>query len=139
MRPKRNIQWTAPPEQLKEDRLHKAEIRNLPVFNAEPRMKEEARAAWDEIELGSAVRFKHPCLASNKIGYPLGVLERQFFETVPAGWRGFTENTFAIYLGMTSVKMRRHGTFDTVERAFRTVLVGQNKYIIEDPNIIGTV
>lgn len=139
MKPKRNIQWTAPPEKLREDRTHKAEIRNLPIFNMEPRMNEESRAAWDEIGLGSAVQFKFPCLATHKIGYPLKVLERQFFNTIPPGWMGYTENTFAIYLGTTNVKMRRNGTYDTVDRAFRTVLIGQNKYIIEDPNIVGTV
>jgi len=139
MRPKRNIQWTAPPEKLKEDRIQKAEIRNLPIFVMEPRMNEESRAAWDEIDLGSAVRIKFPCLTSRKIGYPLNVLERHFFESIPPGLMGCNENTFAVYLGTTNVKMRRNGTYDTVDRAFRTVLIGQNKYIIEDPNVIGTV
>lgn len=144
MKPKRNIQWTVSPEKLKEDRVRKAEIRALPAFVAEPIMKEATRKSWDEISVGSGVVFVAPTLAEVRQGYPLRVIDRHNFGPPPVGREGFVEGTFGVYLGMTPVKMRRTGTSsriegDVVDREFRTFLIGQTKYLLDDPNLIRAV
>lgn len=144
MKPKRMIQWTAPPEKLSEDRSRKAEIRALPAFTSEPVMKEATRKAWDEISVGSGVVFISSMLVEVKKGYPLKVVERHHFGQPPLGREAFVEGTFGVYLGMTPVKMRRAGTSsrvegDVVAREFRTFLIGHNKYLLDDPNLIRAV
>jgi len=144
MKPKRSIQWTVSPEKLKEDRTRKAEIRALPAFRSEPIMKEETRKAWDEIGVGSGVVFVSSILIETRQGHPLKVIERHHFGPLPAGREGFAEGAFGVYIGMTPVKMRRNGTSshiegDVVEREFRTFLIGHNKYLLDDPNLIRAV
>lgn len=126
-----------------------------PWFYMEPPMSDATRAAWDEISQGSPVTFITPATVVPTIGFPLPVLKKAdgktplnmtgpvMYGAIPSAEQ-LQQGTFAVYLGMTSVKMKRSAAATRVEgnvvdRAFRTVLVGQNKYLLDDPNMIRNV
>jgi hypothetical protein len=126
-----------------------------PWFYLEPPMSDAARVAWDEISQGSPLAFATAAKVVPSPGFPLPVLKKAegtpvltmsgpvTYANIPGGEQ-LPQGTFAVYLGMTSVKMKRsvgasHIEGNVVDRAFRTVLVGQNKYLLDDPNIIRAV
>lgn len=116
-------------------------------------MNDETRGSWDEISEGSPLVFIIEASAHVSKGFPFPVLKRHdgpiivgpvTYGMYPLSAEKFQQGTFAVYLGMTSVKMKRSGSSSHVEgnvvdRAFRTVLIGQNKYLLDDPNMIKIV
>ena len=123
-----------------------------PWFYREPSMSEATRKTWDEISQGSPIIIVAAADISSIHGFPLPVLKKQMevsggtsssHVTFPLG-NQLSSGTFAVYLGMTTVKMKRAGNHspsegNMIDRAFRTVLVGQNKYLLDDPNMIQAV
>jgi hypothetical protein len=118
-------------------------------------MNDATRAAWDEINQGSPITFVIEATIIQSKGFPLPLLKKAKLTPIRTvggpvtyaalpGSDQLPQGTFAVYLGMTSVKMKRAGNSSHVEgnvvdRAFRTILVGQNKYLLDDPNMIRTV
>ena len=162
MKPRPKITWTNPsatPAVKKAPRRPRpsgiARMTHEPWFYLEPPMSDAARAAWDEISQGSPITFAIAAKVVPSPGFPLPVLKKAdatpvltmtgpvTYANIPGGAQ-LPQGTFAVYLGMTTVKMKRsagssHIEGNVVDRAFRTVLVGQNKYLLDDPNIIRAV
>lgn len=128
------IVWTAPPEKINSDRQKKQEIKNLPPFHAEPNMDAAARVTWDSVEVGTAVRLLVDLDVNNyRTGvwfpYDRFVVELTTRPRFPAG-------TFAIYMGMVPVKMRHNRSLVAVTRNYRVLLVGGEKFILDNPNYV---
>ena len=162
MKPRPKIKWTDPsatPAVKKAPRRPRpsgiARMTHEPWFYLEPPMSDAARAAWDEISQGSPITFATAAKVVPSPGFPLPVLKKAeatpvltmtgpvTYANIP-GTAQLPQGTFAVYLGMTTVKMKRsvgssHIEGNVVDRAFRTVLVGQNKYLLDDPNMIRVV
>lgn len=162
MKPRPKITWTNPsatPAVKKAPRRPRpsgiARMTHEPWFYLEPPMSDAARAAWDEISQGSPITFATAAKVVPSPGFPLPVLKKAeatpvltmtgpvTYANIPGGPQ-LPQGTFAVYLGMTTVKMKRsagssHIEGNVVDRAFRTVLVGQNKYLLDDPNMIRVV
>ena len=138
MKRKQRINWTAAPSKLQEDITKRKELWSLPTFHPEPKLEPEALAAWNEIVPGSAVQFVEHCTVQLLAGHPYGVLYRIHKSGLPIAHRAeFSVATFALYIGTTNVKMKLgNRELKTIERSFRALLVGQNKYLLDDPNVV---
>lgn len=132
MKPRPKIKWTRPQAEVV-----KMDTWTLPYFYGEPQMNAEARRAWDDIVLGSAVKFVSSCCVAPRGGHPYDVIfgtRRSPFDM------GFDAGTFGVYIGNTSVKMKFNGReTKLIERSFRTLLIGQTRYLLDDPNVIRVV
>jgi len=162
MKPRPKITWTNPsavPPVKKAPRRPRpsgiVRVANEPWFYLEPPMNDATRVAWDEINQGSPITFVIEATIVQSKGFPLPLLKKAkltpiFTAGAPVTYAALPgsdqlpQGTFAVYLGMTTVKMKRstgssHVEGNVVDRAFRTILVGQNKYLLDDPNMIRTV
>jgi hypothetical protein len=135
MKRRSKVTWTAPAEQIQLDRKKKLEYLTFPSFYPEPVIRPESMRQWDEINIGSAVRFVTPMRFVHHLKFPLRILVPAKLSTNDYD---FCTNTFAMYIGMTSVRMNRAGTA-IVDRNYRTLLIGSTKYLLDDPNMIMTM
>lgn len=140
MKPRSKIEWTTPSDKTVVA-AKKNEMWSLPQFYGEPHMNAETRKSWDDITLGSAVKFIASCCLTRRGGHPYEIIigtRKSAYDL------GFNEGTFGVYIGNTSVKMKlagpaARGGATVIERSFRTLLVGQTRYLLDDPSVIRTL
>jgi hypothetical protein len=128
------IVWTAPPEKIGRDRQKKLEARNLPQFYPERDMNDQAKKTWDVIDIGSPVRLLVDLNSFKNEKFPYLLLT-----PVPSLTPQFPAGTFAIYIGMTPVKMRGGRGHTIVTRNYRTLLIGGGKFLLDHPDYIAVV
>ena len=127
MRRKKQITWTAPDERRSEVVQKRRELMKLPPYIAEPELSPPSR--WDNIAVGTAVRFTVPLRPIVVTGRPLPMLQLRYADDPSAPVVG-------VFTGMTPVKMLKTSTAEVVERLYRTFFYDGKLCILHDPNLV---
>jgi len=127
MRRKKQITWTAPDERRSEVVQKRRELMKLPPYIAEPELSPPSR--WDNITVGTAVRFTVPLRPIVVTGRPLPMLQLRYADDPSAPVVG-------VFTGMTPVKMLKTSTAEVVERLYRTFFYDGKLCILHDPNLV---
>lgn len=142
MKPKPRVSWNVPPDDravTKKKTAQRQALNDFPRYMPELPMNSSALAAWDEMSQGSALLTSDLMVFARYHGFPLPVLTPPNYDASHRGDRIVPANTFGVYIGMTNVKMVSKDGASLIDRAWRTVLIGQNKYLLANPNLIKAV
>jgi hypothetical protein len=142
MKPKPKVSWNVPPDDRaapKKRQIQRQALNDFPRYMPEMPMSPTAVATWDEISLGSAFLTSDMMVFASYRGFPLPVLTYPRDDASLRGDRIVYTNTFGVFVGMTNVKMVSKDGTEVIDRAWRTVLIGHNKYLLANPNLIKAV
>ena len=139
---KPKVSWSVPLDDRvtpKKKAAQRQALNDFPRYMPELPMNSSAVAAWDEISQGSALLTSDLMVFARYHGFPLPVLTPPRDDASLRGDRIIPADTFGVYIGMTNVKMVSKDGTSLIDRAWRTVLIGQNKYLLANPNLIKAV
>lgn len=142
MKPKPKVSWNVPPDDraaLKKKQAQRQALNDFPRYMPEMLMNSSAAEVWDEISLGSAFLTSDTMVFGSYRGFPLPVLTSPRDDASLRGDRIVPANTFGVFVGMTNVKMVSKDGMELIDRAWRTILIGHNKYLLANPNLIKAV